>query len=99
MKKHLILLAMSSLPGLSMGQLDFFDYTITFDDSQEIEHLYIDTVSNPNNIWQVGIPQKTIFTDAYSPPNVIVTDTTNPYPVNDTSVFMIPHLADNGFMY
>ncbi len=88
MKKHLLLLAMSSLPGLSMGQLDFFDYTITFDDTLEIKNLYIDTVSNPNNIWQVGIPQKTIFTDAYSAPNVIVTDTANPYPVNDIALPM-----------
>lgn len=49
----------------------------------------IDTVNYPNNVWQIGKPQKTVFDSAYSYPNAIVTDTLNPYPVNDTSVFMI----------
>ncbi|MBK7336586.1 MAG: T9SS type A sorting domain-containing protein [Saprospirales bacterium] len=98
MKKHLILLAMSS-PWAFHGAIRLFDYTITFDDTLEIKNLFIDTVSNPNNIWQVGIPQKVIFTDAYSAPNVIVTDTANPYPVNDTSVFIISNTSEGGFVY
>lgn len=52
-------------------------------------NLYIDSVINPNNSWQIGAPQKLTFTNAYSTPNVIVTDTLNPYPVNDTSAFYI----------
>lgn len=52
-------------------------------------NLYIDSVNNPNNSWQVGMPQKTTFTTSYSVPNVLVTDTVNPYPANDTSAFYI----------
>lgn len=48
----------------------------------------IDT-SQANNLWQVGPPQKTLFTSALSIPNVIVTDTTAPYPLNNTSSFTI----------
>jgi len=40
-----------------------------------------------NNIWQIGKPHKHYFDSAYSKPNVLVTDTSKAYPVNDTSVF------------
>lgn len=46
-----------------------------------------------NNIWQIGHPQKIIFNNASTVPNVIVTDTINNYPINDTSRFsfaMVP---------
>lgn len=57
------------------------------------DHLWIDTVSNPNNIWQVGSPQKSVFTNAYSSPNVIVTDSIDSYPTNDTSTFIVTNAA------
>ncbi len=44
-------------------------------------------------------PQKTVFTSASSLPNVIVTDTINSYPVNDTSTFSVRFLAGQGFTY
>lgn len=74
-------------------------YYINFDDGQCMEGLYIDTASNVNNIWQSGSPQKTVFNSAYSTPNSIVTDTINPYPINDTSSFIISHIAGSGFYY
>ncbi|HYG52497.1 MAG TPA: hypothetical protein VD905_16410 [Flavobacteriales bacterium] len=46
----------------------------------------IDTTGG--NIWQIGPPTKNLFNAAYTVPNVIVTDTMNPYPVNDTSSFV-----------
>jgi hypothetical protein len=46
-------------------------------------------VNYHHNIWQIGAPHKTEFTSALSAPNVIVTDTINPYPANDTSVFIL----------
>jgi hypothetical protein len=52
--------------------------------------LEIDT-SNANNIWQIGQPQKTLFYQAFSPSNAIVTDTVNSYPINDTSSFVITY--------
>jgi len=79
------------------GQFDdymFFD----FEDSSNFEYLYIDTIQNPNNLWQIGHPQKTIFDQAYnSGHNVIVTDTINHYVANDTSSFIITSTAGPGF--
>lgn len=39
------------------------------------------------NIWQIGKPQKTLFSSASTIPNVIVTDTINYYPKNNVSTF------------
>jgi hypothetical protein len=49
--------------------------------------LLIEIDTTGGNVWQVGPPQKIIFDSAASVPNVIVTDTINPYPANDTSSF------------
>jgi hypothetical protein len=59
--------------------------------------LFIDTISNPNNIWQIGQPQKVLFSSAATPPNAIVTDSLNYYPINDTSSFILKHVANMGF--
>ncbi len=53
----------------------------------------IDT-TDIDNIWQVGPPQKTLFNFAQSFPNVMVTDTINSYPINDTSSFILEFYAD-----
>jgi len=58
------------------------------------DYLWIDTISDTNNIWQIGVPQKTIFNSAYSLSNAIITDTINPYPVNDTSSFIYVNIAE-----
>jgi len=78
----------------SFGQMV---WDITFDDSTSLGRIEIDTISNPHNIWKIGIPNKSDFTTSYSSPNVIVTDTKKPYPVNDTSSFTIIHLAGTGW--
>jgi hypothetical protein len=52
-------------------------------------NFYIDTVNCANNIWQIGRPQKTVFDSALSFPNAIVTDTLNPIPPHDTSIFYL----------
>lgn len=46
----------------------------------------IDTTGG--NAWQVGPPQKQLFNAPATVPNVLVTDTINPYPANDTSSFV-----------
>lgn len=60
---------------------------INFDNGY-LDRVKIDT-ANPNNIWQIGQPQKTMFDSAFSLPNVIVTDTLSFYPTNNNSVFYI----------
>ena len=37
------------------------NYDLNFDDSIGIQHVFIDTIFNPNNIWQIGSPQKNYF--------------------------------------
>jgi len=82
-----------TITSTSFGQLFDDWYDLNFDSQFGLQHLTIDTVSNPNNIWQIGEPQKSIFTNAYSEPNVLVTDTINFYPTNDTSIFFITNVA------
>jgi hypothetical protein len=91
-----ILLVMFSM--ISFSQ-EYWDYTINFEDTSQFFRLKIDTISNPNNTWQIGPPQKSIFTCAYSLPNAIVTDTIDSYPNNDNSIFNIYHLAQDGFQW
>ena len=98
MKTIVFLLTLTGCMTVSImprGQQPFTDnmnYTLTFDDSVGLQHLWIDTISNPVNIWQVGHPQKNLFGEAYSFPNAIVTDTVKPYPPNDSSVFVIKNV-------
>ena len=75
------------------------DYYLNFDQPEYLDHVSFDTVNFPGNSWQIGQPQKNIFNQALSFPNVMVTDTTNPYPINDTSVFVIKNLGTQGVMY
>jgi hypothetical protein len=72
-------------------------YDQTFDDTLRY-NLSIDTTDGHGGLWQIGTPQKTVFIDALSPPNVIVTDTLLPYPPNDTSRFTITNLAQDGWL-
>jgi hypothetical protein len=77
-------------------------YNITFEGTGVYENdsrhkLFIDTISNANNIWQIGTPNKAILSSALSLPNVVITDTANTYPMNDTSSFILSHVADLGF--
>lgn len=84
MKKLYLLLPLLCLHLCGYGQ---FYYTITFDNTNYINQFYFDTLQNPNCKWQIGKPSKTVFNAAYSTPNALLTDTLNPLPANDTSVF------------
>lgn len=65
--------------------------TITFENV--FSNLYIDTIQ-PNNIWQIGRPQKILFDSADTKPNAIITDTINAYPINNTSSFIVKILQE-----
>ena len=73
-------------------EIDFEGGYVHSASDSAIWHLNIDTISNPNNIWQIGSPQKIVFDSAYSIPNAIVTDTINSYPLNDTSSFTVQYI-------
>ncbi len=90
MKRNLILLLLAlsvlyvkgqilpSNPGDTIGMS-----VISFD----VPTQYVTILPLQNNIWQIGGPHKTFFDAPYTPPNVIVTDTINDYPINNLSTF------------
>jgi hypothetical protein len=102
-KLYLFLTICLSTSSISFGQVECGGIAIPENWDFENEPtptdyiLEIDTISNVNNIWQIGIPQKSLINTAYSSPNVIITDTMNPYPTNDTSVFIFKHIDQGGY--
>lgn len=75
------------------------NYCLNFEDTTCIRHLIIDTTVFPQNLWQIGWPQKLLFDNAASPSNAIVTDTIHPYPINNYSVYIIKNIASMGDIY
>jgi len=68
--------------------------TFQWGDTTEVELITFESESTyfvqgtpTTNIWQVGQPSKTLFTEAYSGANAVTTDTLNPYPANNHSWF------------
>jgi len=90
----LICLNLSMVHSQSWGD----NYCLFFDNGDNLDHLFIDTVNYPENIWQIGRPQKTVFNEAQSLPNVMITDTLNSYPVNNSSIFIIKDIVSYGMM-
>lgn len=64
-------------------------YSQYFDvpNSSTVNPIIVSIGTNTDNVWQIGKPQKTLFTSASTTPNVIVTDTINPYPESNISSF------------
>jgi hypothetical protein len=87
--KNLLFVFIFSLLLSTVAAQSTDNYIITFDTSTNLNFLTIDTLSNPDNIWQIGPPDKAEFTQPYSVPNVLVTDTASPYPANSTSSFTL----------
>lgn len=75
-----------------------WSYTFNFEDTTGYYNFLKIEAGGPlsTNSWQIGSPNKTIFTLANSSPNVIVTDTVNFYQSNDSSVFEIYQVNDFG---
>lgn len=91
MKKHLTL---GILLSISIGcYSQYGDGYINFDSPSYLASIVIDT-SNSNNIWQVGRPEKTVFTEAHSYPRAIITDSINPYPPDNDSYFYLWVVVD-----
>lgn len=88
MKKTLLIIILTIIAATGFAQIEPW-YGIYEVDSCKFEtpcHLIInDTVTG--NLWQRGAPQKLVFTESYSLPNAMVTDTLNPYPANADAWF------------
>lgn len=90
--KKVLYLFLLFLPFGSMAQ-EMWDHHMNFEDTSYRPYVQIVTDPIHSNLWEVGAPQKTVFTQASSYPNVIVTDTNDSYPVSDSSVFLIKHFG------
>ncbi len=88
---RIIWLFMSLIMLVNYAQAQGEGLFFTFENELHQTAIEIDTISNPNNCWQIGTPGKTIFNAAFSPPNAILTDTINSYPPNDTSFFIVSY--------
>lgn len=94
-----VLLFLSSNSIYAQSSCDDIYYNIDFEDTICLYHINIDTSSFPDNIWQIGYPQKPLFDSTANPTKVIITDTINPYPINNHSVFTIRNFATSGDLY
>ncbi|MBI9068194.1 MAG: T9SS type A sorting domain-containing protein [Salinivirgaceae bacterium] len=66
----------------------------------ESESVFFQQGTPTTNIWQIGEPSKLTFTESYSLPNAIVTDTLNAYPANNHSWFDLQITSDDfGYYY
>ena len=92
MKKIFILFSVAFV--ISYSSYGQVEWAIDFEEPAVFDKIFIDTVSNPGNIWQIGEPGKLILNGSYSPTHAIITDTLNQYPPNDTSSFIITHLRE-----
>ncbi len=87
MKKNILSILAILLLGFHVGNAQ--SYTQLFDgaDTSKLNSIIIHLDTSKQNIWQIGRPHKHFFDSAYSRPNVIVTDTSLAYPINNTSIF------------
>lgn len=87
MKKHFLFISAILLSEMQSSAQSC--YWLTFETQDYTQYIWLDT-THSNNIWQVGAPQKNIFiAGCNSSQRALVTDTTNPYPINDTSSFYL----------
>ena len=88
MKKTVFILAfLSTIFSISFAQTQFNDFE---------NSVNLDVLIEPGNdtLWQIGPPAKTLFDEARSLPNAILTDSVNTYPIDQSTWFEI-ELDDN----
>lgn len=101
--KLVITLALALCSTTFFAQIEIDDCVGGFyfdNETPPFEFLYIDSINNPQNSWQIGIPEKDNISLPYTPYISIVTDTMLPYPTNDTSTFIVStcHFYSGGFL-
>lgn len=95
MKNLITILLTFSLFTLFAQEKDVGDTTVVELITFESESDYFVQSTATTNIWQVGQPSKSNFSEAYSGLNAVVTDTLNSYPPNNHSWFDIMLTSDN----
>jgi len=94
MKKNFLILAILVISVVAVkGQNIFYTCVINFEDNPCWEASYFNVdIPSSKHMWQVAVPNKTVFDSAWSAPKAILTDSAGSYPVNDTSGFIIKFL-------
>jgi len=85
----------------SIFSQEFYQY---FEEENNDEYytipFFVDTSIVSYHVWQIGIPNKAIFNEAATIPNVIITDTINSYPNNlNDSFSLLLDPMDYGIIY
>jgi len=84
MKKIYILITALLVSNLIFAQWDDINWdTIKFENPYQ----YIEIGSTPDNIWEIGEPNKLFLDSAFSFPKAIITDTNDFYPTSNNSFF------------
>jgi hypothetical protein len=97
MKKTVLLLTILMISFSSLEGQKWISCLIDFEEDYCWEASYYNlSIPGNNNTWQVCVPGKTVFNGAHSFPKAILTDSTGPYPANDTSSFIIKFVPYNG---
>jgi hypothetical protein len=100
MKKNvfLIIIMLLSIEAKSQTPIEWvaFNPPIVFDfeDRDANNHFFIDTMQT-ENIWQIAIPNKSIFNSSLSGNIALITDSLNFYPTNNESSFIIQLFSDD----
>lgn len=94
MKKLYVLLLTYGMIINASGQNWTYD---DFDGNTNWPPLVFAVPASPPGLWQIGRPNKPIFDSAFSPVNVIVTDTVAFYPINTVSSFMMKYKGISPF--
>ena len=93
----IIILSFFVLIAISLKSQAYYNQYFDGANTNPLNSFMIGIGTNTNNIWQVGKPQKTLFSSASTTPNVIITDTINYYPNNNVSTFTFIALPSCGF--
>lgn len=96
MRTTTTLLLSNALVSLVSGQAPGDTLPMTFEDAGGL--LQLDTIY-PAGCWQVGSPNKPVFTSAYSEPNALVTDTLLPHAATSTCYAEFSTTVDDNGYY
>lgn len=100
MKKNIFLLIilLLAIQAKSQTPIEWYAFNppiiFDFEDRDANGHFFIDTTQS-ENIWQIAIPDKTIFDTASSGNIALITDSLNFYPTNNESSFVIQIFSDD----
>jgi hypothetical protein len=96
--KKLLLLILATVATIDLkGQANYINVCVdcgnlhhSFDfnsPADSTNYFFLIDTSQSSNLWQLGTPSKNVFNSGYGGPKAFVTDTLNPYPINNSSSF------------